>query len=94
MKFEKLTSGDLSTYPKKEGKYLIKFFNADNNYLPEYLVAYFKEYIDCEGNETKGFFFDEGCAASACLEGPVFKHKVFEYVFLPNLLSKEGEYNK
>lgn len=74
-------------YPKKPGRYLVKFFDEENNWLPDYSVLYFKEFEDLNGEKKMGFFLNETCPSSAGFEGPVFHNRVFEYVELTNLLS-------
>ena len=74
-------------YPKKPGRYLVKFFDEENNMLPNYIVLYYKEFEDENGNSKFGFFLNETCPPSAGIEGPVFHNRIFEYVELPSLLS-------
>lgn len=68
--------------PEKEGQYLIKYFNRDEDFLPSYMLAWFKD---------GAFYQGKDCHENATLEG-FFGHKVFEYVYLPNLRSKTGDY--
>lgn len=68
--------------PTEEGRYLIKYFDKENNYLPDYMIAWFK---------NGEFYQAENCNENATLEG-FFGCKVFEYAFLPNLMTKSGKY--
>lgn len=77
--------------PKKEGFYLCKFFNPENKNLPEYGIFYYR--LPKEDNENfEGFYFNPTCNPAQNIEKDIYNYKVFEWLFLKNLLSKDGEY--
>ncbi len=70
-------------YPTIPGRYLVKFLDEDRDFTPNYVLLYYKEYEDYDGNTKLGFFLNEDCPMCAGFEGPVFHNKVLEYFYLP-----------
>ena len=83
MEFSKVSETGL---PKVPGRYLVKYYDADNEMKPDYAILCFKEFEDIDDGSMKlGFFYNQDCPPSAGFEGPVYKNKVFEYILLPEI---------
>lgn len=83
--FHNYNKKDPDTYPSETGKYLIRYFPVgEEEHLPNYEIVW---WID----EYKGFYYDQNCQKSNCLE-TTFDYMVFGWAFLPNMCNSSGKY--
>ena len=64
--FTNMRAGDISTYPKETGQYLIKYHYNDNSY---FMIAYFwvdgDDWLKPKNEKRVGFYYDENCEKEA-----------------------------
>ena len=89
-----MKAGEASTYPKKQGEYLIKYMECE---IPYYMIAYFwpEGSVNTKGESVFGFFYDADCSKEANIETQ-WGYKPFAYCYLPNMIigEKEMDYTK
>jgi hypothetical protein len=89
--FTNMRAGDISTYPKETGQYLIKYHYNDNSY---FMIAYFwvdgDDWLKPKNEKRVGFYYDENCEKEANIETQ-WGYKPYAYYKLPNILSEKPE---
>lgn len=88
MEFQKFNSKDWSTYPKKCGEYLVIYKEPNSNFR-FYQKLYFRP--ESEGEDKKGFYLFSECESKMEVQKN-WNWELLEYMFLPNLISEDGEY--